>query len=99
MIAYKDIPNLQFNLDKTENISKLSEYWEKLPEHVGEVVDIVETVVAVQTVSRKCTNRLQTSKDHEHSRNLLSSPAGAALLCTLRHEEITAKTANIQENC
>ena len=98
LIAAKDIPNLQFNMEKTEDISKFQEHSKNSPEGVREVMKVMETDVLSQTVSGECTDNLQISGDREHSRNLLSSVAGTALQRknTEKMREITSDT-NWQE--
>ena len=50
LIAAKDIPNLEFNLEDTQNISKYKEHLKNSLEGAGKVVEVMESDVLSQTV-------------------------------------------------
>ena len=79
LIAAKDIPDLQFNLEKAHDISEDEEHSKKLLEGAGEVMEVMESDVLSQTVARKSKDSSQDSKVREHSINSLRSEAGVAV--------------------
>ena len=109
LIAEKDIPDLQFNLEKAHDISEDEEHSKNLLEGAGEIMEVMESDVLSQTVARKSKDSSQDSKVREHSRNSLRSDAGVAVwpLITEKMTEIstdvglqkkTSKDSNNSQN-
>ena len=101
LIAAKDIPNLQFNVDKTEDTSEFQEHSKNSPEGAGEVMDceysrnLLSSAALRGTTPEEMTEimfdtNLQeiNSENCKHSKNSLSSAAGVTL-----HLAFTEKTA------
>ena len=77
LIADKDIPNLQFNMEETEENSEPQKYLNE-PTEGAEVVEVMETSVLTKTVSGS-TVAAANNDYHEHSKNSLTSEAGETL--------------------
>ena len=88
LIAAKDIPDLQFNVGKTESGSEFREHLENSLEGTGEVVEVMETEVSFQTVSDKFSVMPQDSDYREHSQNSLDNAAGVTLELLMLKEAV-----------
>ena len=98
LIAAKDIPNLQFNIEKTESISESQEHSKNSLDGTGEVLEVMETEVLSQTMCAVSADSTRVSEDCEHLRNLLNSAAGAAPLHIDMEKRVKTMTnTNLQE--
>ena len=79
LIAARDIPDLQFDVEKTESGSEVREHSENSLRSTGKVIEVIETDVPFQSVSRKPSVTLQDSDYYEHSQNSLDNTAGVTL--------------------
>ena len=75
LIAAKDIPNLQFNLGKTEGTSESHEDSENSLEGAGDVVEVMECEALSPNSIEDAKNSSQDKEVHEHSINSLNSAA------------------------
>ena len=67
LITTKDIPYLQFNMNRN---SEFPEHSQNSLDPVEEVVEVIETNVLPQTVTELSTVNLQSSENRDHSRDL-----------------------------
>ena len=64
LITAKDIPNLQFNVEKTEENNDFQEHSQTPLEGAEEVMEILETEVLPHNVSKSSTNSQYDSENH-----------------------------------
>ena len=55
LIATRDVPNLQFDMKKTEENSEPQEHSKNPPEGTEEVVEVMDTDVSSETARGRCT--------------------------------------------
>ena len=79
LMAPKDIPNLEFKVDKFQETSDSEEYSINLLEGTGDVVQVMECSILPQSYMRNIKDSSQNSKSSEYLLNLWNSVAD---LCT-----------------
>ena len=94
LIAAKDIPNLDFQLEKSQDTSECGEHSINSLEGTGDVVQVMECDVLSQSSRRNAKESSQDSKVRKHSINSLSSAAGAAVQ-PITTETMTEIAANM----
>ena len=88
LIAAGDIPDLGFNVEKTEKSNEVQEIAENTLEGAGEVQELIENLMLSGTVETLCVDTSKTSENCEQSKNSLNSIAGVTLNFRNQEEEM-----------
>ena len=79
LIAAGDIPDLGFNVEKTEKNDEVQEIAENTLEGTDEVQEVMDNLTLSATVETLCVSTSKASENCEQSKNLLNSIASVTL--------------------
>ena len=93
LIAAKDIPDLRFNLEKTEMNGEAQEHLENTLEGADEVQEVTNNLILPMAAETLCVGTSKASKNRKQSKNLLNGSVGVALNY-ISQEEVMEITVN-----
>ena len=93
LIAAKDIPDLRFNLEKTEMNGEAQEHLENTLEGADEVQEVTNNLILPTATETLCVGTSKASENCKQSKNSLNGTVGVALNY-ISQEEVMEITVN-----